>query len=512
MEAPMRKQQKRQPPPADPPAWFIKPFASHFFLPSTPDFTKQNANKHADVYNYIHPEQFPLELDWVNNSEPIKPKTFLKSINQTQEDIKSCSDHLELKKLNTKLKTLQTKEVKIQTNLGKVIKTMSFKIHFNEKQKQTVLSWMKECLSVYNECVYLSNIHRDDLPISLNTLRALVFDRLYGDEPKPAPYDTLGDEVRLFLSNRKSCLTNLKRKNITHFEMKMRKFIDFMSINIPATSVKESSIFKDLLGPIKGCPEIYKKIQETCQGSKFCDCRMVYDKLIDCFLLKVPYYTAPSNISARKKVVSVDPGEKIFMSYYSPEQSGHIGYDIRKPILNEQKKIKKIDRLLKTRVNKKGTKLKNVRRLKFQRRMRFRRIKNIVSELHHQTAFWLTTNYDRVYIPKFDTQQMLKRPEDVKGKASIKKFNRLNKRYKFVLQQLSHYRFRQHLLNKGEEKGCKIEIVNEAYTSQCCGGCGRLSKTYNSQRVKKCKCGCEIDRDLNGARNILLKTLCEYKQ
>ena len=323
---------------------------------------------------------------------------------------------------------------------------------------------------------------------------------------------TLGDEVRLFLSNRKSCLINLARKNITHFEIKTRKFSDFISINIPATSVNKSSVFKELLGPIKGWSKIYKKIQETLKGSDICDCRLVYDKLIDCFLLKIPYYTAPSTISGRKKVVSVDPGEKIFMSYYSPEQSGHIGYDIRKPILNEQKKINKIDRLLKARVNKKGTKLKNVRRLKVQRRMIFRRIKNIVSELHHQAAFWLTTNYDRVYIPKFDTQQMLKRPEDVKGKASIKKFNRLNKRYKFVLQQLSHFRFRQHLLNKGQEKGCKIEIVNEAYTSQCCGGCGRLSKTYNSQRVKKCKCGCEIDRDLNGARNILLKTLCEYNQ
>jgi transposase len=512
MEAPIRLLQKRQTPSSDPPSWFIKPFADHFYLPSAPVFTKQTANKHSDVYNYIHPEQFPLDLEWINLSEPLVLKTFNKSIQQTKEDIKSCIDLIELKKLNTKLKTLQTKEDKILTNTGKVIKTMSYQLHFNEKQKQTVFSWMKECLSVYNECIYLSNIQKDNLPTTLNTLRAVVFNRLYGNDPKPAPYDTLGDEVRLFLSNRKSCLTSLSRKNITHFELKTRMFRDFMSINIPATSVNKSSVFKDLLGHIKGWSDIYKRIQENCQGSTFCDCRLVYDKLIDCFLLKVPYYTTPVKILGRKKVVSVDPGEKIFMSYYSPEQSGHIGYDIRNPILKEQKKIKKIDSLLKSRVNKKGTKLKNAKRLKIQRKMIFRRIKNIVSELHHQTASWLTTNYDRVYIPKFDTQQMLKRSENIKGRSSIKKFNRLNKRYKFVLQQLSHFRFRQHLLNKGQEKGCKIEIVNESYTSQCCGGCGRLSKTYNLQRVKKCQCGCEIDRDLNGARNILLKTLCEYNQ
>ncbi len=144
MTEPTRRRKNRQSPPADPPKWFIKPFADHFFLPSVPDFTKQISNKHADVYNYVHPEQFPLELEWVNQSKPIESKTFQKSIRQTQEDIKSCSDHLELKKLNTKLKTLQTKENKIQTNTGKVIKTMSFQLHFNETQKQTVVSWMKE--------------------------------------------------------------------------------------------------------------------------------------------------------------------------------------------------------------------------------------------------------------------------------------------------------------------------------------------------------------------------------
>ena len=136
MEAPIRLRQKRQTPSSDPPPWFVKPFSDYFYLPSTPVFTKQTANKHSDVYNYVHPEQFPLELDWINLTEHQAPKTFQKSIQQTQEDIKSCIDSIELKKLNTKLKTLQTKESKIMTNTGKVIKTMSFKLHLNEKQKQ----------------------------------------------------------------------------------------------------------------------------------------------------------------------------------------------------------------------------------------------------------------------------------------------------------------------------------------------------------------------------------------
>lgn len=507
MEQKKKKPQHQEPP--DRPTWFHKEFFDHFHIPSDPIFQSKSLNKHADVYNYTHPSTFDLEQHWIDMSKPVKVKSFLNSIQKTQDQLKVCLDSSEIKKLETKLKTLQTKQSKIEEHTGKIVKTMSFQLHFTSVQREIVLRWMNECLRVYNECVRLSSIEKETLPTELKTLRSVVFNNLYQDNSKPAPYETLGDEVRSFLSNRKSCLTNLQRDNIKHFELKNRIFKNFMSINIPSRAVKQSSIFKEHLGPIYNWSSIYSQIQEKCKGSEFSDCRLIYNKLFDCFLLKVPYYTEISKPANRYKVVAVDPGEKIFMSYYSAEQSGHIGYDIRTPILREQAKIKRIDRILKNNTNKKGKKLKNVKRLRVKRRLIFRRINNIVSELHHQTALWLTTNYDRVYIPKFDTKKMLERPKELNGKKAKKRFNRLNKRYKFTLQSLSHYRFRQHLLNKGQEKGCKIEIVDESYTSQCCGACGRLSKKYDSDRVKQCSCGIKIDRDLNGARNILLKTFVE---
>jgi putative transposase len=81
----------------------------------------------------------------------------------------------------------------------------------------------------------------------------------------------------------------------------------------------------------------------------------------------------------------------------------------------------------------------------------------------------------------------------------------LSKKVKFVLNQLSHYQFRQHLLHKCKEYGCELKIVTEEYTSKCCGRCGFLSNNY-SKRLKKCSnCNLEIDRDINGSRNILIK-------
>lgn len=46
------------------------------------------------------------------------------------------------------------------------------------------------------------------------------------------------------------------------------------------------------------------------------------------------------------------------------------------------------------------------------------------------------------------------------------------------------------------------------YTTQTCGKCGKLDKKIESSKVYKCKhCKKEIDRDINGARNILIRAI-----
>ena len=87
----------------------------------------------------------------------------------------------------------------------------------------------------------------------------------------------------------------------------------------------------------------------------------------------------------------------------------------------------------------------------------------------------------------------------------ITKWKRLSGRVKFVLNMLSHYTFRQHLIHKANEYGCQINVVTEEYTSETCTNCGQLSDSY-SNRVKTCEyCNYKINRDYGGSRNILIK-------
>jgi len=354
-------------------------------------------------------------------------------------------------------------------------------------------------------------------------IKIIIFRELYNDDKKNCPYAILTDEVKTFCTNLKSIYTNLANKKITHFEVKYKNTSKSQCIFIPHKCVNNGAFYKSHLGVIKGLDNSVNPIN---------DCRLFYDKMCNRFTLIVPSYKDIKKIDNREPVVALDPGEKVFMAYHGTNTYGLIGNDIRKKILRQQYKIKKWQRLLSDKknkgyiLNKKGNKMKSnmIRKLKKRIRNAYNRIKNIVKELHNKTALYLCKNYEKILIPIFETQNMIKRKGTWKnriteifnkegmenGKKELKKYNRvkrLNKRVKFVLNMLSHYKFRQHLVNKCHEYGCELNVVTEEYTSVTCTKCGLISKKCEN-RVKECEhCKYKINRDINGARNILIKNI-----
>jgi putative transposase len=64
--------------------------------------------------------------------------------------------------------------------------------------------------------------------------------------------------------------------------------------------------------------------------------------------------------------------------------------------------------------------------------------------------------------------------------------------------------FRHYLAYKAESAGCKIAVVNPAYTSKTCSACGAVFPDFDlSVRWVECDCGLSLDRDHNAALNIL---------
>ncbi len=160
---------------------------------------------------------------------------------------------------------------------------------------------------------------------------------MYGNNEKKALYDVLSDEVRIFFSNLKSCKTNLKNGNIKHFELKTKDVEKSQSIFLPKTSIKKNGFYITHLKKMKG---MNIKLDLNDIG----DSRLIYDKENNEYYLSIPYYKKTIKNDNKIRVVSIDPGEKIFVSFYSEINYGHIGKNIRNKILPIEKKIRRYQR------------------------------------------------------------------------------------------------------------------------------------------------------------------------
>jgi putative transposase len=125
------------------------------------------------------------------------------------------------------------------------------------------------------------------------------------------------------------------------------------------------------------------------------------------------------------------------------------------------------------------------------------KIKNLVNELHHKAALFMVKNFDVILLPTFETKQMT-------SKAGRK----LQSKTVRSLLSFAHYRFKQFLKNKAVEYGKSIVDVCEAYTSKTHPQTGEI-RNIGGAKVVKLLDGSVVDRDIVGARNILLRALVD---
>ena len=124
------------------------------------------------------------------------------------------------------------------------------------------------------------------------------------------------------------------------------------------------------------------------------------------------------------------------------------------------------------------------------------RVNRRVDDVHKKTAAALTDTHRVVLLPSFETQQM----------ASRRGGRRINGTTAHRMLTWAHYQFRQRLLEAAEVRPwCQVVLVNEHYTTRCCGNCGHMHDSISGNKVFDCpNCHHITDRDWNAARNVLL--------
>lgn len=115
------------------------------------------------------------------------------------------------------------------------------------------------------------------------------------------------------------------------------------------------------------------------------------------------------------------------------------------------------------------------------------RINNQRKAVLHEVSDYLTSKFDLITI------------EDLNVKGMVK-----NHKLARVISDAGFGMLRAFIEYKAKLRGCKVVIADRFYpSSKTCSCCGSIKKDLSlSDRIYKCGCGAELDRDMNAAINL----------
>lgn len=225
------------------------------------------------------------------------------------------------------------------------------------------------------------------------------------------------------------------------------------------------------------------------------DCKLILDKLGRFYLSIATHEPVCESQAGNGTWCSIDPGVRTFLTVYSPTpgQCYKLG---DQDISRIYRLCKHMDTL--TSKRDKETRKKN-KKAKTKALIRMRnRIRNLVDEVHKKTVRFLLSRFQNIVLPPFEVSKMIRSVDRKIQSPTVRK-----------MVCWSHYRFRQHLLFRSKLlQGVSVHILGEEYTSKTCTHCQRVKHTLGGSKTYRCAgCGLVADRDVCGARNILLKNL-----
>jgi len=410
----------------------------------------------------------------IDATKILNSKYFIPDIN-----INWCTYNLSWFDVETTLNYLN-EQVKINNTKVNILRAKSIDLKLNIKQANTIKMWIEGARIIYNITV---KYFRKKKLCSLASVRKQIYNLIpiiikNYNIPKHIIDNSINDVIKAH----KSSIALIKTGQIKSYQIKYKKITKNKQ-----TIVIEKQDFSKVKNSfyIKSLNEINSSM--PINDIKY-DTRLSYDKLKNKFTLYVPSNKEIKNVKNRKDICAIDPGNKTFLTCYSPENKCL-------KIFNRDKK-NKITKLIKRKII--LTKLFNEFKLKKYKTALLKNNKkmiNNVKELHYKSALYLCLNFDEIYLGKLSTKMI----------TSIKQSN-LCDFEKLYTYAISHFKFSTILKNKCEEYGVKFKLVNEAFTTRTCGKCGGLNNNVGANRIFDCtKCNIRIDRDLNGARNILIK-------
>jgi putative transposase len=371
-------------------------------------------------------------------------------------------------------------------------KTRRIRLFPTQEEKLKLKRWMGTARWTYNRClvaVKKEGIDRTKKALRAQCLNAENFKNTKDEWVLETPYDIRDEAMNDLLKGYSSSFAGNKK-----FNMKFRSKKDpQQSIAVLSKHWGKSRGEYAFLHKIKSAELLPKKLEY--------DSRLVVNRLGEFYIcIPQPLEIRTENqgpTQSEDAVIALDPGVRTFMTGYDPS-----GYAIEwgKNDINRIYRLCHTYDKIQSKHDSLHGKVHKQKRYKLRKVMRriHKKIRCLIDDCHHKFSRWLCQNYHIILLPEFKTQGMVRR-----GKRRIR-----SKTARMMLTW-SHFRFRQFLLHKvREHPWCQVIICTEEYTSKTCGHCGHIHQKLGGSKVFCCpNCKSELDRDINGARNILLRYL-----
>ena len=291
--------------------------------------------------------------------------------------------------------------------------------------------------------------------------------------------------IKQVTTNLKSAITNTLRGNFKRFRIKFWKYTrPSQTLDIELSYIRNNQICPYVFGDIK---YIYNK-KDYILPQITCGIKINYNKITNEYSLLIPEKLKPIQQPIKhSNIISLDPGLRTFMTGLSENNAIKIGENVNKIVALKLKRLNKItnNENIPQKIKKKNTQMIN------------RKIEHMIDDLHWKTIGHLTNNYSNILLGNMSAKSIVKKNQSVL--SSIQKTACLRTRY---------YVFQQRLAYKCIATKTNFKLVDEMYTSKICSSCGNYNEKLKGEKIYNCEsCLYEVDRDINGCRNIYFKSL-----
>ena len=393
--------------------------------------------------------------------------------------------------INSNIKLNSDDLLKKQKKNDVLVKTIKIKLFPNQKQKKMLLSWMDDYIIMYNKVLSLIKEERKQQSVAQNkplkynemNLNNLGLTKLKKDltpfkktliSKSKIDSHILDYAINDVLISLSSSISNLNARNCKKSRLRfLKKSKKSKIFKVERGSIHEKSFCTSKLSNfIKSVPTV--NFKKKVKG--ICTIQYVNNNF---YMLIKKKLKIKKSLIKQQTIIALDPGHRTFMTGLSNNHLLEIGNKIDKKI---KKKLLKIDKV-------KSLKIKNKRRKLLKRE---RDLKNYIDNLHWQTVNYLTNNYNHILLGNYSTKSMVESSN----------INKMNKR---IASTFKFYQFRKKLTYKCILKSCKLSIVDEYNTTKACSNCSTLNNIGSSKEYLCSGCNNKYPRDINSAKNILLR-------